>query len=138
MEKEILIEKKAKRLINLMSKTKNMAVLARNGKTIVSDAQIIFGNPSIGNSGFEPEIVGALFSAIKDGQTTIPLKGKMGIYVVKVTKTTKAPITNSYQAEHDQLLNAAMNVMQNETLGALRKKAEVVDNRRLYNLRVRL
>ena len=138
MEKEILIEKKAKRLMNKMSKTKNLAVLARNGKTIVSDAQIIFGNPSIGNSGFEPEIVGALFSAIKDGQTTIPLKGKMGIYVVKVTKTTKAPITNSYQAEHDQLLNAAMNVMQNETLGALRKKAEVVDNRRLYNLRVRL
>ena len=138
MEKEILIEKKAKRLMNKMSKTKNLAVLARNGKTIVSDAQIIFGNPSIGNSGFEPEIVGALFSAIKDGQTTIPLKGKTGIYVVKVTKTTKAPITNSYQAEHDQLLNAAMNVMQNETLGALRKKAEVVDNRRLYNLRVRL
>jgi peptidyl-prolyl cis-trans isomerase D len=138
MEKEILIEKKAKRLMNKMSKTKNLAVLARNGKTIVSDAQIIFGNPSIGNSGFEPEIVGALFSAIKDGQTTIPLKGKMGIYVVKVTKTTKAPITNSYQAEHDQLLNAAMNAIQNETLGALRKKAEVVDNRRLYNLRVRL
>ena len=138
MEKEILIEKKAKRLMNKMSKTKNLAVLARNGKTIVSDAQIIFGNPSIGNSGFEPEIVGALFSAIKDGQATIPLKGKMGIYVVKVTKTTKAPITNSYQAEHDQLLNAAMNVMQNETLGALRKKAEVVDNRKLYNLRVRL
>ena len=138
MEKEILIEKKAKRLMNKMSKTKNLAVLARNGKTIVSDAQIIFGNPSIGNSGFEPEIVGALFSAIKDGQTTIPLKGKTGIYVVKVTKTTKAPITNSYKAEHDQLLNAAMNVMQNETLGALRKKAEVVDNRRLYNLRVRL
>ena len=138
MEKEILIEKKAKRLINLMSKTKNMAVLARNGKTIVSDAQIIFGNPSIGNSGFEPEIVGALFSAIKDGQTTIPLKGKMGVYVVKVIKTAKAPITNSYQAEHDQLLNAAMNAIQNEPLGALRKKAEVVDNRRLYNLRVRL
>ena len=138
MEKEILIEKKAKRLMNKMSKTKNLAVLARNGKTIVSDAQIIFGNPSIGNSGFEPEIVGALFSAIKDGQTTIPLKGKMGIYVVKVTKTTKAPITNSYQAEHDQLLNAAMNAIQNETLGALRKKAEVVDNRKLYNLRVRL
>jgi parvulin-like peptidyl-prolyl isomerase len=138
MEKEILIEKKAKRLMNKMSKTKNMAVLARNGKTIVSDAQIIFGNPSIGNSGFEPEIVGALFSAIKDGQTTIPLKGKMGVYVVKVIKTTKAPITNSYQAEHDQLLNAAMNAIQNETLGALRKKAEVLDNRRLYNLRVRL
>ena len=138
MEKEIFIEKKAKRLMNKMSKTKNLAVLARNGKTIVSDAQIIFGNPSIGNSGFEPEIVGALFSAIKDGQTTIPLKGKMGIYVVKVTKTTKAPITNSYQAEHDQLLNAAMNAIQNETLGALRKKAELVDNRRLYNLRVRL
>ena len=138
MEKEIMMEKKAKRLMNKMSKTKNMAVLARNGKTIVSDAQIIFGNPSIGNSGFEPEIVGALFSAIKDGQTTIPLKGKMGVYVVKVIKTTKAPITNSYQAEHDQLLNAAMNAIQNETLGALRKKAEVVDNRRLYNLRVRL
>ena len=124
--------------MNQMANTKNLALLAKKGNTTVVDAQITFGNPALGNSGYEPEIVGALFSVIKDGQTTLPLKGKMGVYTIKVIKTTKAPSTNTYKVERDQLLNAAKSALQNEIIIALKKKAEVIDNRRLYNLRVRL
>ncbi len=138
MEKELIEEKKAKRLMNQMANTKNLALLAKKGNTTVVDAQITFGNPALGNSGYEPEIVGALFSVIKDGQTTLPLKGKMGVYTIKVIKTTKAPLTNTYKVERDQLLNAAKSALQNEIIIALKKKAEVIDNRKLYNLRIRL
>lgn len=138
MEKELIEEKKAKRLMNQMSKSKNLAVLAKKGNTIVNEAQITFGNPSMGNIGYEPEIVGALFSTIKDGQTTIPLKGNAGVYTIKVVKTVKAPATNNYKAERDQLYNAAKSAFQGEVLSSLKKKADVIDNRRLYNLRVRL
>ena len=62
----------------------------------------------------------------------------MGVYTIKVIKTTKAPSTNTYKVERDQLLNAAKSALQNEIIIALKKKADVIDNRRLYNLRVRL
>ena len=80
----------------------------------------------------------SLFSAIKDGQTTLPLKGEMGVYMIKVIKTTKAPTTNTYKVERDQLLNTAKSSIQRNVLSALKKKAEVIDNRKLYNLRIRL
>ena len=138
MEKELIKEKKAKRLMNQMAKIKDLAVLAKQGNTSVMEAQITFANPSLGNAGSEPEIVGSLFSAIKDGQTTLPLKGEMGVYMIKVIKTTKAPTTNTYKVERDQLLNTAKSSIQRNVLSALKKKAEVIDNRKLYNLRIRL
>ena len=138
MEKELIKEKKAKRLMNQMAKIKDLAVLAKQGNTSVMEAQITFANPSLGNAGSEPEIVGSLFSAIKDGQTTLPLKGEMGVYTIKVIKTTKAPTTNTYKVERDQLLNTAKSSIQRNVLSALKKKAEVIDNRKLYNLRIRL
>ena len=138
MEKELIDEKKAKILINQMAKTKDLALLAKKGNTTVVDAEITFSNPAMGNVGYEPEIVGSLFSKIKDGQTTLPLKGKMGVYRIKVIKTTKAPATNNYTAERDQILNTLKSSLQNEILAALKKKADVIDNRRLFNLRVRL
>ena len=137
MEKEIIEEKKAKRLMNQMAK-KSLTELARLGNTTVMDAQVTFGNPSIGNAGYEPEIVGALFSVIKDGKTTLPLKGKTGVYVIKVKSTTKAAATSNYNAERDQLLNTLKGSVQGQVLTALKKRAEVIDNRKLYNIRVRL
>lgn len=138
MEKELIDEKKAKILINQMAKTKDLELLAKKGNTTVVDAEITFSNPAMGNVGYEPEIVGSLFSKIKDGQTTLPLKGKMGVYRIKVIKTTIAPATNNYTAERDQILNTLKSSLQNEILAALKKKADVIDNRRLFNLRVRL
>ena len=138
MEKDLIEEKKAKILINQMVKTKDLALLATKGKTTVVNAEINFGNPAMGNVGYEPEIIGSLFSNIKDGQTTLPLKGKMGVYTIKVIKTTKAPVGSNYTAERDQILNTLKGALQNEILAALKKKAGVIDNRKLYNLRVRL
>jgi peptidyl-prolyl cis-trans isomerase D len=101
-------------------------------------AEVTFGAPQINNAGYEPEIVGALFSAIKDKKRTLPLKGKNGVYVIVVNKTTKAPSTANYNVERDQLLNAVKGSIQSQALAALRKKADVVDNRKLFDLRVRL
>ena len=111
---------------------KSLTELARLGNTTVMDAQVTFGNPSIGNAGYEPEIVGALFSVIKDGKTTLPLKGKTGVYVIKVKSTTKAAATSNYNAERDQLLNTLKGSVQGQVLTALKKKAEVIDNRKLF------
>ena len=133
LKKEIIENKKAKRLMNQMAKTKNLQTLAKKGNTVVEEAQITFANPAIGNAGFEPEIVGALFSGfVKNGQTTLPLQGKSGVYVIRVVKTSKAPSVANYKEEKDQLTSMMKGNIQGLLMGALRKKAEVVDNRKLF------
>ena len=47
--------------MNQMAKTKNLKALAKKGNTIVEEAQITFSNPSLGNTGYEPEIVGEIW-----------------------------------------------------------------------------
>jgi peptidyl-prolyl cis-trans isomerase D len=137
MERDLIEEKKAERLINQMAKVKSLDKLAKSANSAVMTADVTFGSPQISNAGFEPEIVGALFSAIKDKKRTLPLKGKNGVYVIVVNKTTKAPKANT-NVEREQLLNTAKGSVQSQALDALRKKAEIVDNRKLFDLRVRL
>lgn len=139
MESDLITEKKAKRLMNQMAKTKNLKALAKNNNTEVIKAEITFGNPQIQNGGYEPEIIGSLFSkGVKDGNLTLPLKGKSGVYVIRVEKTTKAGASNDFKVERDQLTQNMKNSIQGSVMGALRKKADVVDNRKLNELRVRL
>lgn len=133
MKKDLIEEKKAKRLINEMTKINSLEAMASKYKTTVEQAQITFANPSVGNVGYEPEIVGALFSGfIKDGQSTLPLKGKSGVYKINIVTTQKAPSTATYKEEKDQLTSMMKGNIQGLLMGALRKKAEVVDNRKLF------
>jgi peptidyl-prolyl cis-trans isomerase D len=100
-------------------------------------AEVTFANPQITGAGYEPEVVGSLFSGLKDGQRTLPLKGKMGVYVIRIDKTTKAPTAANYNAERDQLFAGLKGSLQGQALNALKKKAEVVDNRRLLKAGIR-
>ena len=139
MEKDLIEEKKAKRLINQMAKSKSLELLAKAGNTSIMTAEVTFSMPQINGTGYEPEIIGSLFSAIKDGKRTLPLKGKNGVYVIVVNKTTKAPAAANYNVERDQLLASLKgSSIQNQVIDALKKKADVVDNRKLFELRVRL
>lgn len=138
MERELIQEKKAKRFMNQMA-GKSLDAISKRFNTPVIDAEITFGNPQISNAGYEPTIIGNLFSgAIKKGQRTLPLKGETGVYVIQIKSTTKAPATKNYQAEKDQLKQSLANQVEGQAMGGLRKKAEVVDNRKLSELGVRL
>lgn len=138
MRRELIEEKKAKRLTNLM-KGKSVKALSKKFNVPVLMAEVAFNNPSIQDAGYEPEIVGGLFSKlVKDGSRTKPLKGKMGVYVIQIMKTVKAPANNNYKTEREQLLANLKNSIQGQAIGALRKTANVIDNRKLNALRLRL
>jgi peptidyl-prolyl cis-trans isomerase D len=133
MRKELIIDKKAKRIINEMSKYKQIDAVAKKYNIKVEQAQLTFGSPSIGDAGFEPEIVGALFSGyVKDGQMTLPLKGKSGVYLIKLVSTQKAPATAVYKEEKQQMLSALKGRIGGDLIKGLRKSADVVDNRNLF------
>jgi hypothetical protein len=137
MKRDLIEEKKAERFTNQLLKDKSMKAMAKRSNSEVMKAEVVFANPQIAGVGFEPEVVGALFSGLKPGQKTLPLKGKMGVYVIRIDKATKAPATASYKTEKEQLLNALKGNVQGLALNGLKKKADIVDNRRFLKAGIR-
>ena len=138
VKKDYIQAEKAKRISARMMKTKELSKLAQSLKgSTVQKAEVTFGNPQITGAGYEPEIVGALFSGLKDGQITVPLVGKNGVYVAQIEKTVKAPQAANYLVEKNQLLSAGRNNIMGATRKALVKQADVVDNRRFFENNVR-
>lgn len=134
MRVEAIKDKKAKKFIAQIGKTRNLDKLAKKSNTTVMTAELTFANPSINGGGFEPEVVGALFSALKDRKTTKPLVGNAGVYVIRLNKTIKAPAAANYDMEKTQMLAQARGNMQSTLIAALQKKADVKDNRVFRNL----
>ncbi len=91
MKRDLIEEKKAKRFTTLLSKDKSLKAIAKRANSEVMKAEVTFANPQITGAGFEPEVIGSLFSGLKNGQKTLPIKGKLGVYVIRIDKTVKAP-----------------------------------------------
>lgn len=137
VKNDYIQEEKSKRFIAKMRNAKRLESLVSDGKASVQKAEVTFANPQMTGAGFEPEVVGALFTGLKDGQMTKPLKGKQGVYVVRIDKTLKAPAAANYDVEKGQLLSTNKAKIQGDATKALVEKAEVVDNRRFFNSGIR-
>lgn len=129
MRVEAIKDKKAKKFIAQIGKTRNLDKLAKKSNTTVMTAEVTFANPSINGGGYEPEVVGSLFSGLKDHQTTKPLVGNAGVYVIRLNKTVKAPAAANYDMEKAQMLAQSRGNLQATAMAALQKRADVKDNR---------
>lgn len=137
MKRDLIEEKKAERFTNQLLKDKDLNAMAKRANSEILKAEVTFANPQITGAGYEAEVIGAVFSGLKDGQRTLPLKGKMGVYVIRIDKTVKAPSAANYNVERDQMLAALKGNMQGQALNGLKKKAEVMDNRRFLKAGIR-
>lgn len=137
MKRDLIEERKAKRFTNQLLKDKSLTAMAKRANSEVMKGEVTFANPQIPGAGYEAEVIGALFSGLKDGQRTLPLKGKMGVYVIRIDKTIKAPTAANYKIEKEQLLTTVRGSLQGQVLSALKKKAEVMDNRRFLSANIR-
>tara|TARA_B100001109_G_scaffold254572_1_gene254598 strand:- start:2148 stop:4226 length:2079 start_codon:yes stop_codon:yes gene_type:complete len=122
-------EKKAEMFKEEMSGATNLGELASKLNLSVENAEAVsFSNPSLPNSGIEPEVVGKAMT-LEAGQMSVPIKGKNGVYVVQLEQKLDAGEPNlagirssQSRALKAQLDNGAM-------LQALKEKAEIEDNR---------
>jgi hypothetical protein len=133
MKNDLIKEKKAERIKAEMTKFKDLNTLASGMSLQVMNAEVNFSAGQINGVGPEPKVIGALFSGLKDGQRTMPLVGDIGVYVIRIDKTTKAPATANYETERKQLLTGLRSNSRNEIYLALKDKAEVIDNRRFLS-----
>ena len=138
IKRDYIEEEKTKRITKEMTGASSLEALSKklNGAP-VTKATVTFANPQITGSTFEPEVVGAIFSGLKDGERTKPIKGKAGVYVIRLEKTVKPPVAANYLMEKNQLLSGQKGNIQGTAKKALVKLADVVDNRRLFEAGIR-
>ena len=131
-------DQKAKIISKKMKGVKSLNKLTQSlkGATLLK-ADVTFSNAQISGVGFEPEIVGSIFSGLKDGQITVPLTGNIGVFVLQLEKTVTPPKAANYLVEKNQLLKTLKNSVQGSATKALVKEADVVDNRRFFQNNIR-
>lgn len=135
MRTDALNEKKANAILKKIGSVTNLESLAKKLKTDVKQAELTFASPSIQGGGYEPEVVGALFSGkLKDKASSKATVGQSGVYVIRLNKTVKAPAAANYDAEKMQLLSQVKSSMANSARQALQKKLNVMDNRALLEI----
>ena len=140
MEAELKKEKKAKIL---------SADFVKNGRTIEeiatnmdstgmfyekSDARISFSGSNNDRIERDSKLLGGIFSGIKDGETSLPIVGSDGVYVVKVNNSSESPQRTTYFEQRSKLEQEVLNGLDVRIMTALRKKADIKDKRVFVNL----
>ena len=127
---ELRKEAQAQYLIDKMVGKTDLEKLAKDLGTQVQTEGLTFSASNVA-VGREPQIIGAAFSGLADGETTVPIKGANGVFVLKVEQTTPAPETADYSAEKEQLEAQQKTNINSQYSSALLKSSEIYDNRAL-------
>ena len=134
---ELIKEKKFNATVKKIAKAKSLKAIASNLGKEVKTGEVNFAQNQVGKESLpDPIVVGNIFSMVKDGEQSKPIKGKSGVYVVRIDSTQKAAAAKDYDKEKEILLNKKEQQVQNEATQALVKKAEIIDNRILNQLNI--
>lgn len=120
-------EKKAQKLRESIKGNTLEEIATSQNVSVQSATGVSMASPSIGANA-EPKVVGIAFGT-KPGESTQLIDGKAGIYKVKVTAFNPAPKMESYVNYANQMTSKATPAAQNAVYNALKKKAEIEDNR---------
>lgn len=127
---EVRRDKKAAMLKEKMAKAGNNleAISAAVTQPVQAAENVSFASPMIGTAGMEPYVVGYL-SAMKAGQTSAPIKGMTGVFVVQVVSFNNPTAPADMKEAATQLRGQIQSRSQYEAFNALREKAGIVDKR---------
>jgi len=120
------------------------------GSESVKPAEVSFKNMN----SIDAEVIGSLFSSNgpKENETTNPIKGATGVYVITVDKVVSAATIKSFKVKKEevnrtsimQLVRNPMTYNQNRKpseenyiINGLYERANIIDNRKLLNLGIR-
>ena len=121
-------EKKAE-MIKSKNNATDLASFAQNNNVNVATATAVtMSSPNLPGAGNEPKVVGAAFG-MKSGEVSGLIEGNRGVYMVEVVKVTPAADQESYKKFADQTTLQNTQAVGTKILEALKKKAEIEDNR---------
>ncbi len=121
-------EKKAE-LIKERLKGNTLQEIANNhGESVQTADAVNLSSPTLAGAGEEPEVVGAVF-AMEPGNISEPIAGEKGVYVAELVSKFEAPAMDSYKSYAQQESAARRAQATMRVFEALKKKAEIEDNR---------
>ncbi len=130
--KEVVKEKKAEAYIAKMQGKTDLGVLSGElGVSTQSAPDMAYNSFSLPGGFNEFEVIGSIF-ALKNGQTSVPLKGETAVYVVNMTTITEPAEPTDLNADKSNMLQRVQGGAENGVFNALREAAGVTDNRSLY------
>lgn len=124
-------EKKAALIKERVSGKTLEEVSASEGQIIKTAAAVNMKNPTLSGAGREPYVIGAAFG-LSEGGTSKVLAGNLGMYMIQVTKITKAVELPSYQAAANKVGTAKANSVSAALFTALKDAAKIDDNRAAF------
>jgi peptidyl-prolyl cis-trans isomerase D len=124
-------EKKAALIKERVSGKTLEEVSASEGQIIKTAAAVNMKNPTLSGAGREPYVIGAAFG-LSEGGTSKVLTGNLGMYMIQVTKITKAVELPSYQAAANKVGTAKANSVSAALFTALKDAAKIDDNRAAF------
>jgi peptidyl-prolyl cis-trans isomerase D len=128
-------DKKAETLIAEINKEiKSIADLNKGYLALGMKAdtnEIAFAASNLPGYGKEDEAIGVLFT-LKEGQMSNPVKGNQAVFVLVADKVNAAAPKDDYTAEKRMISNAFRTRAQRDVTEALKRKAEIEDNRLMF------
>ena len=124
-------KKKAEKIIAKMSGSSLDAISKSNGTAVQKAVDITIANPSLTGVGAEPKVVGVAFG-IGVNKVSTPIEGVAGIYVVKTTAITKAPVLKNH-ADFVAKVKSQTASYSGRIIPALKVDAKIEDNRPQFN-----
>jgi peptidyl-prolyl cis-trans isomerase D len=124
-------EKKAQQIISKLGTGGTIEEMAaKYGPTaqVGTAPDVVLGQGSIANIGFEPLVVGKAF-ALKPGQKSAPLQGEQGVVVVQPESVTPAPAPANLKNVQQQLAQQRAQQQDGKIYEAIKAHANVKDNR---------
>jgi peptidyl-prolyl cis-trans isomerase D len=124
-------EKKAAQIISKLGTGGTLEEMAaKYGPTaqVGTAPNVVLGQGSIANIGFEPLAVGKAF-ALKPGQHSAPLQGEQGVVVVQTESVTPAPAPANLKNVQQQLAQQRAQQQDGKIYEAIKAHANVKDNR---------
>jgi len=121
-------EKKAKKIRESITGNSIQEVASSQSVTVQNASAITMSAPTIAGAGSEPTVVGAAFGK-KAGEETGLIDGNTGVFKVRVLAVNKAPDLATYANYAEQLNTKVAPTVNNAVYNALKKAAEIEDNR---------
>lgn len=124
-------EKKAQQIISTKFKTGGTleAIAQGAGSMVMRADSISFVQPFIPNIGNEPKVAGAAFNQALKGKVSEPIAGNTGVFVIRVENISATPGMNNVEDQRKQMEMQQKQMGGYRAMQALRKSADVNDNR---------
>ncbi|MCB0480959.1 MAG: peptidylprolyl isomerase [Flavobacteriales bacterium] len=129
VEEKVKKEKKSEFILGKIAGATDLPTAGSNtGKNIQNVTDLNFVSPSIPAIGPELKVLGTAFG-MQVGQTSKPIVGENGVYMIKVDQVTPGEGDAAVDLFKDQFSREIGSRVDYEVFEALKKKANVVDNR---------